>query len=47
MSLMLVVTYKPFYAECNYAKCRYGECRYTESRGAVFTIVIITPEVVI
>jgi hypothetical protein len=31
---MLIVIYKPLYAECHYAECRYAECRYAECRYA-------------
>ncbi len=39
VSLMLIVMYKTFCAECrnaecHYAECRYAECRYVECRYA-------------
>ncbi len=40
VSLMLNVTYQPFYAECRYAECRYDECRYAECRYAECGVAI-------
>jgi hypothetical protein len=32
----LIVSYKPFCAECRYAECRYAERRYAECRSTLF-----------
>jgi hypothetical protein len=34
MSVMLSVTYKPFYAECHNAECHYAECHNVECHYA-------------